>query len=208
MGQMLSLVVTPLTMFSTAVIAVSMEWSWLLYFSFRCGRQGSSFQTCPVLARQAGFARTGSKPPSSAHGLATCLPLLRDCVQAMSQSPDTRLENCHGLVGHPAFDCAPSSCNPGTCAVTGSFAAAPPYRRRFPLVTRASRSLARSHWSVTTSIQFVFIGPQLRFSSHSVAYLRRGSHTQKRRPRGGAFAFTWQTKILQSRLNLKSPCLE
>jgi len=45
---------------------------------------------------------------------------------------------------------------------THSFAAQPPDLRRLPLVTRASRSRARSPWSATPFIRFLFIGPQLR----------------------------------------------
>jgi len=45
---------------------------------------------------------------------------------------------------------------------THSFTARPPDLRRFPLITRASRFLARSPWSATPSIRFLFIGPQLR----------------------------------------------
>src|SRR6266542_2791620 len=45
---------------------------------------------------------------------------------------------------------------------THSFTARPPDLRRFPLITRALRLLARSPWSATPSIRFLFIGPQLR----------------------------------------------
>ena len=45
---------------------------------------------------------------------------------------------------------------------THSFTARPPDLRRRPLVTRASRSVARSPWSAPPSIRFLFIGPQLR----------------------------------------------
>ena len=45
---------------------------------------------------------------------------------------------------------------------THSFTARPPDLRRFPLVTRASRSVARSPWSAAPSIRRLFIGPQLR----------------------------------------------
>ena len=55
---------------------------------------------------------------------------------------------------------------------THSFTAPPPDLRCRPLVTRASRSHARSPWSATPSIRFLFIGPQLSLhasSLHSVA---------------------------------------
>src|SRR5439155_3875818 len=45
---------------------------------------------------------------------------------------------------------------------THSFTARPPNLRRFPLITTASRFLARSPWSAPPSIRFLFIGPQLR----------------------------------------------
>jgi hypothetical protein len=45
---------------------------------------------------------------------------------------------------------------------THSFAARPPDLRHRPLVTRALRSFARSPWSASPSIRFLFIGPQLR----------------------------------------------
>jgi hypothetical protein len=45
---------------------------------------------------------------------------------------------------------------------THSFTARPPDLRHRNLVTRASRSLARSPCSVPPSIRFLFIGPQLR----------------------------------------------
>jgi hypothetical protein len=45
---------------------------------------------------------------------------------------------------------------------THSFTARPPDLRRLPLVTRASRLLARSPRLAPPSIRFLFIGPQLR----------------------------------------------
>src|SRR5258705_1429664 len=45
---------------------------------------------------------------------------------------------------------------------THSFTAQPPDLRRFALITRASRSLARSPCLATPSIRFLFIGSQFR----------------------------------------------
>jgi len=50
-------------------------------------------------------------------------------------------------------------------AGTHSFTARPPDLRHRPLVTRASRSVARSPWSARPSIRFLFIGPQPRSGS-------------------------------------------
>src|SRR5207245_9118895 len=43
-----------------------------------------------------------------------------------------------------------------------AFPAPPPDLRRRPLVTRASRSHARSPWSASPDIRFLFVGPQVR----------------------------------------------
>src|SRR5437867_4049888 len=43
-----------------------------------------------------------------------------------------------------------------------AFPARPPDLRRRPLVTRASRSFARSPWSASPAIRFLFVGPQFR----------------------------------------------
>jgi len=55
---------------------------------------------------------------------------------------------------------------------TSAFAARPPDLRRLALITRASRSLARSPCSAPPRIRFLFVGPQLR------------SPLPSRRPRG------------------------
>ena len=47
---------------------------------------------------------------------------------------------------------------------THSFAAQPPDLRRLALITRASRFMARSPCSAAPSIQFLFIGSQLRYT--------------------------------------------
>src|SRR5438093_3321320 len=43
-----------------------------------------------------------------------------------------------------------------------AFPPPPPDLRRRPLVTRASRSLARSPWASSPTIRFLFVGPQVR----------------------------------------------
>ena len=77
---------------------------------------------------------------------------------------------------------------------THSFAAQPPDLRRFALIMRASRFLARSLCSATPSIRFLSIGSQLmlhassprsvtltqlRFTSFAVINLRRDLHPQE-----------------------------
>jgi hypothetical protein len=74
---------------------------------------------------------------------------------------------------------------------TQSFIAQPPDLHRFALITRASRSLARSPYLAVPSIRFLFIGSQftlhasfphsvalmqLRFTSLVVINLRRDLH--------------------------------
>ena len=77
---------------------------------------------------------------------------------------------------------------------THSFAAQPPDLRRFALITRASRFIARSPCSAAPSIRFLSIGSQLmlhassprsvtlsqlRFASFAVINLRRDLHPQE-----------------------------
>ena len=77
---------------------------------------------------------------------------------------------------------------------THSFSAQPPDLRRFVLITRASRSFARSPCSAAPSIRFLSIGSQitihasfprsvtltqLRFTSFAVINLRRDLHPQE-----------------------------
>ena len=77
---------------------------------------------------------------------------------------------------------------------THSFSAQPPDLRHFALITRASRSWARSPCSAAPSIRFLFIGSQitlhasfphsvtlmqLRFTSFVVINLRRDFHPQE-----------------------------
>ncbi len=57
---------------------------------------------------------------------------------------------------------------------TMAFVAQPPDLRRFPLVARASRSVARSPWSATPHIRFLFVGSRLRYpASFSAALTAR-----------------------------------
>ena len=54
---------------------------------------------------------------------------------------------------------------------TAAFVAQPPDLRRFPLVARASRSLARSPWSTAPRIRFLFVGSRLRYPASFSAVL-------------------------------------
>ena len=54
---------------------------------------------------------------------------------------------------------------------TVAFVAQPPDFRRFPLVARAPRSLARSPWSTAPHIRFLFVGSRLRYTASFSAAL-------------------------------------
>lgn len=109
---------------------------------------------------------------------------------------------------------------------THSFIAQPPHLRRFALVTKASRFLARSPCSTAPSMRFLFIGSrftlhassphsvalmQLRFTSFAVTSLWRDLHPQEcahagrtNKKSASQGAFRSAGRIAQARLRYSS----